>query len=52
MGSKIFAFLTLVLTGAIVADVLTHPNGTHTAGSAVVAILKPSYQAASGQTIT
>lgn len=47
-GSKIFGALTLVLFGAIIADVLAHPTGTTAAANGVAAILKPSYNAVLG----
>lgn len=48
MGSRIFGALTLVLAGAIVADVLAHPKGTAAAASGVASILRPSYNAVLG----
>ena len=43
--------VVLVLIGAIVADVLTHPAGTQAASNGLSSILKTSLQAASGQSI-
>lgn len=51
MRGGIFGALTLVIGGAIVADILTHPAGTKAAGNALSSLLKTSLQAAAGQTI-
>ena len=48
MGSKLFGALTLVIIGAIAADVLTHPAGTTAAANGVASILKPSLNAVLG----
>lgn len=49
MGSKVFAALTLVITGTIIADILIHPAGTKAAGDAVTGILRPSFNAVLGR---
>lgn len=51
MKGGIFGALTLVIIGAIVADVLAHPTGTTAASNGLSSILKTSLQAAAGQTI-
>ncbi len=47
-GAAVFSFLALIVTGAIIADILTHPAGTQQAGNAIGGILKPSYNAVLG----
>lgn len=51
MRGGLFGALTLVILGAIAADILTHPAGTQAAGSALTGVLRTSLQAASGQAI-
>lgn len=48
MGSKIFAGFVLVIYGVIIADVLTHPDGTKVAANGVAGILKPTYNSLLG----
>ncbi len=45
------AFLTLVVVGAIVADLVTHPAGTTSGLNGLNSVLKTNLQAASGQKI-
>lgn len=47
-GSAIAAGITLLITGIIIADILTHPTGTQAAGNAVATVAKPSYNALLG----
>lgn len=51
MRGGLFGALTLVILGAIAADVLTHPAGTQAAGTALTGVLRTSLQAASGQAV-
>ena len=51
MRGGLFGALTLVILGAIAADVLTHPVGTQVAGNTLTGVLRTSLQAASGQRI-
>lgn len=44
----IFGLAVLALGGIIVADLVTHPDGVQAAGSALVNILKPTYNAMLG----
>lgn len=50
MGARIAAAFTLVVTGVIIADILTHPQGTQTAANGVAGILIPTYTALLGGT--
>ena len=48
-GAGTFAVLGLaVITGIIIADILTHPTGTAAAGNALTSFAKPSYNALLG----
>lgn len=47
-GSAIAAAFALVITGVIIADVLTHPAGTAAAANGAATILKPTYNAVLG----
>lgn len=40
--------IATVITGIIVADILTHPQGTQAAGNAAATIAKPTYNALLG----
>lgn len=42
MGSKIFAFGTLVVVGLIIADVLIHPTGTSAAANGATQLSVPT----------
>lgn len=44
-----FGIVTLALFGAMIGDVLAHPQGTQTALNGLSGILKSSYKAAAGQ---
>lgn len=46
--TSILGLAALVVTGVIVADILTHPAGTQAAGNAISGIAKPSYNALLG----
>lgn len=35
MGSKVFAWLTLIAIGGIIGDIIAHPEGTKQAADAV-----------------
>lgn len=48
--AKVFAAVTLVLTGVIIADFLIHPTGTTAASNGIVAIEKPALNAMLGST--
>lgn len=48
MRDGIFGFLTLVVMGAIVGDLLAHPAGTAAGLNGINAVLKTSYSAALG----
>jgi len=45
---KVFGVFTLIIGGIIVADILSHPNGTKSAATGVSQILTPSYNALLG----
>ena len=51
MRGGLFGAATLVILGAIAADVLTHPAGTQAAGNALTGLARVSLQAAAGQTV-
>ena len=51
MGSKFFAAFTLVIAGVIVADILTHPDGTAAAANGLANVLKPTYNAVLGNKV-
>ena len=48
MGGKIAAVAMLVIVGAIIADVLTHPTGTAAAGNGLANLWTPSLNAVTG----
>jgi flagellar motor component MotA len=48
MGSRVAAAFTLVVIGIIVADILTHPEGTKAAANGLSSILTPTYSALLG----
>jgi hypothetical protein len=50
MGSKIAAAFALIVTGIVVADILTHPQGTAAAANGTAKILTPTYNALLGKT--
>ena len=37
-GASIFALLTAVVTGIIIADIIANPNGTQAAGNAIATV--------------
>ncbi len=47
-GSAIAALVGLVITGVIIADILTHPQGTQAAANAISTVAKPSFNALLG----
>lgn len=47
-GSAIAATVALIITGVIIADVLTHPTGTQAAANGIATIAKPTYNALLG----
>lgn len=49
---RVFVFLTLVVGGAMLADVLANPKGSEAAATGISDILTPSLQAAAGQKIS
>lgn len=49
-GSSIFALLTLVVIGVIVADVVAHPKGTSAVLQGLGEFAKTSYNAMLGHT--
>jgi hypothetical protein len=51
-GGKIAAIAMLIIAGAIIADVLTHPAGTAAAGNGLANLWTPSLQAVAGQGVT
>lgn len=48
-GSAIGSAIALIITGIIIADVLTHPAGTQAAASGIATVAKPTYNALLGQ---
>lgn len=44
----IAATIALVITGVIVADIITHPTGTQAAGNAIATVSKPAFNALLG----
>lgn len=46
--SRFFALAALVVGGIIVADVLTHPQGTKAASQGIASVVTPSEQALLG----
>lgn len=46
--NQVFAIATLIVGGIMLADILTHPAGVNAAGSSLVGVLKPSFQAMLG----
>lgn len=49
-GSAIMAAITLVITGVIIADILTHPTGTQAAANAAATVARPTFNALLGHT--
>jgi len=47
-GGTIAVIILAIITGVIIADVLTHPTGTQAAGNALTSFAKPSYNALLG----
>lgn len=47
-GSAIASTIALILTGIIIADVLTHPAGTQAAANGIATVAKPTYNAMLG----
>lgn len=47
-GSSIAATVALIITGIIIADVLTHPAGTQAAATGIATVAKPTYNALLG----
>jgi len=48
MGARFAAIFTLIVGGIIVADVLTHPEGTKQAANGLASVLTPTYSALLG----
>lgn len=48
MGGKFFAIAGLVVTGIVIADILSHPSGTSAATNGLANILSPTYSALLG----
>lgn len=44
-----FGIVTLGLFGAMLGDILAHPQGTQAAANGLIGVLKASYKAAAGQ---
>lgn len=51
-GGKIAAIGLLIVAGAIIADIWSHPAGTAAAGNGLANLWTPSLQAVSGQGIS
>jgi hypothetical protein len=49
MVSRGFAIASLVVIGVIIADILTHPQGTSAALGATQYVTQPAYNALLGQ---
>lgn len=49
-GSAIGAAIAFIITGVIIADVLTHPIGTKAAADGIATVAKPTFNALLGQT--
>lgn len=47
-GGTIVVVLLAIISGVIIADILTHPTGTQAAGNALTSFAKPSYNALLG----
>jgi len=52
MGSSIFSLAALVVSGIIVADILTHPSGTQAATNGLASITTPAESSLLGGTNT
>lgn len=48
MGSRIAAVLTLIVTGVVIADILTHPAGTQAAANGIATVARPTLNALLG----
>lgn len=47
-GGTIAVIALAIISGIIIADILTHPTGTQAAGNALTSFAKPSYNALLG----
>jgi hypothetical protein len=47
-GSTIVVILSAVITGIIIADILTHPVGTQAAANGIATVTTPAYSALLG----
>lgn len=48
-GSAIAATIALVITGVVIANILTHPVGTQAAANSISTVAKPAFSALLGQ---
>lgn len=48
--TSVIGVIGLVVVGVIIADFVTHPNGTNAAANGIVSIEKPGLNALLGQT--
>jgi hypothetical protein len=51
MGQRLVAILMLIVVGAIVADLVLHPNGTGVLVNGITSFWKTGVQAAAGQQV-
>ena len=52
MGQKLAGVLILIVFGVIIADLVTHPEGTGKLTNAITSLWRTGLQGAAGQTIT
>lgn len=50
-GAAIMALISAVITGVIIADILTHPTGTQAAANGIATIAKPTFNALLGHKV-